>query len=115
MGRNDPCPCGSGKKYKVCCLNKPKDAIDLIESSEERGRWLKNYPYTGQEKMEGRLYLEDYFDSTCIEVDKILYLAFQKCIERMEKEHISSFAEYDEKYSIHYRCKEWLNELCVLL
>jgi SEC-C motif-containing protein len=22
MGRNDPCACGSGKKYKVCCLNK---------------------------------------------------------------------------------------------
>ena len=21
-GRNDPCPCGSGKKYKRCCLNK---------------------------------------------------------------------------------------------
>jgi hypothetical protein len=21
-GRNDPCPCGSGKKYKHCCLNK---------------------------------------------------------------------------------------------
>lgn len=21
-GRNDPCPCGSGKKYKVCCLRK---------------------------------------------------------------------------------------------
>jgi hypothetical protein len=20
--RNDPCPCGSGKKYKKCCLNK---------------------------------------------------------------------------------------------
>ncbi|HOG24499.1 MAG TPA: SEC-C metal-binding domain-containing protein [Candidatus Omnitrophota bacterium] len=19
MGRNDPCPCGSGKKYKKCC------------------------------------------------------------------------------------------------
>lgn len=19
-GRNDPCPCGSGKKYKQCCL-----------------------------------------------------------------------------------------------
>ncbi|MFQ5796612.1 MAG: SEC-C metal-binding domain-containing protein, partial [Candidatus Bipolaricaulia bacterium] len=23
IGRNDPCPCGSGKKYKKCCL--PKD------------------------------------------------------------------------------------------
>lgn len=20
IGRNDPCPCGSGKKYKQCCL-----------------------------------------------------------------------------------------------
>jgi len=22
IGRNDPCPCGSGKKYKGCCLKK---------------------------------------------------------------------------------------------
>ncbi len=22
VGRNEPCPCGSGKKYKKCCLNK---------------------------------------------------------------------------------------------
>lgn len=21
IGRNDPCPCGSGKKYKKCCIN----------------------------------------------------------------------------------------------
>ena len=24
IGRNDPCPCGSGKKYKKCCLGKEK-------------------------------------------------------------------------------------------
>jgi len=24
MGRNDPCPCGSGLKYKKCCLGKSK-------------------------------------------------------------------------------------------
>jgi preprotein translocase subunit SecA len=23
VGRNDPCPCGSGKKFKKCCANKP--------------------------------------------------------------------------------------------
>lgn len=23
IGRNDPCPCGSGKKYRKCCLEKP--------------------------------------------------------------------------------------------
>jgi len=22
IGRNDPCPCGSGKKYKKCCMEK---------------------------------------------------------------------------------------------
>jgi hypothetical protein len=22
VGRNDPCPCGSGKKFKKCCLNR---------------------------------------------------------------------------------------------
>jgi len=22
LGRNDPCPCGSGKKYKKCCAGK---------------------------------------------------------------------------------------------
>ncbi|MCL6559318.1 MAG: SEC-C domain-containing protein, partial [Firmicutes bacterium] len=26
IGRNDPCPCGSGKKYKKCCGNKPEAA-----------------------------------------------------------------------------------------
>jgi hypothetical protein len=36
VGRNDPCPCGSGKKYKKCCLVKdeaaarPKPAIALV-------------------------------------------------------------------------------------
>ena len=24
VGRNDPCPCGSGKKYKKCCLAKER-------------------------------------------------------------------------------------------
>ena len=25
-GPNDPCPCGSGKKYKKCCMQKDKSA-----------------------------------------------------------------------------------------
>ncbi len=24
IGRNDACPCGSGKKYKKCCLSNPR-------------------------------------------------------------------------------------------
>lgn len=28
IGRNDPCPCGSGKKYKKCCIDKPLPKIE---------------------------------------------------------------------------------------
>jgi hypothetical protein len=27
VGRNDPCPCGSGKKFKKCCLNSAADSL----------------------------------------------------------------------------------------
>ena len=30
IGRNDPCPCGSGKKYKHCCLR--NEAVIPVES-----------------------------------------------------------------------------------
>ncbi len=42
VGRNDPCPCGSGKKYKKCCLSKDEEAhrqaiaAAAIESSDHR-------------------------------------------------------------------------------
>jgi len=34
VGRNDPCPCGSGKKYKKCCLAK-----DEAARRKQRERW----------------------------------------------------------------------------
>ncbi|PGS74191.1 nucleic acid-binding protein [Bacillus cereus] len=27
--RNEPCPCGSGKKYKKCCINKIQSPVDV--------------------------------------------------------------------------------------
>lgn len=30
VGRNDLCPCGSGKKYKKCCLDKETSAVESI-------------------------------------------------------------------------------------
>lgn len=30
VGRNDPCPCGSGKKYKKCCSGKVEQATESI-------------------------------------------------------------------------------------
>ena len=39
IGRNETCPCGSGKKYKHCCLE--KDQERLHHSSEVAGRTLE--------------------------------------------------------------------------
>lgn len=141
IGRNDKCPCGSGKKYKVCCMNKQNALIDRIESVQERNKWLKNYPYVGKDKLHDRVYLEDYFDEESIEIDKVLYLgmmqrpgwiwdrnealeekrkkeylslAFVMFKEKLSKENIKSFEEYDKKFSIHYFCMDWLYELLEL-
>lgn len=35
IGRNEPCPCGSGKKYKKCCLRKHEKIKDLLRGSVE--------------------------------------------------------------------------------
>jgi hypothetical protein len=34
IGRNDPCPCGSGKKYKRCCLEKDAPAPGAWTAAE---------------------------------------------------------------------------------
>lgn len=34
IGRNDPCSCGSGKKYKKCCGKQGPDLIELIVNEE---------------------------------------------------------------------------------
>lgn len=35
IGRNDPCPCGSGKKYKNCCLSR-SDVVSLQQFRDKR-------------------------------------------------------------------------------
>ena len=42
-GRNDPCPCGSGKKYKQCCLAKqatPSQSLYYLRLSEAYNRLM---------------------------------------------------------------------------
>jgi hypothetical protein len=40
FGRNDPCPCGSGKKYKKCCLSKTYTEVGKEDSI--RGRLVED-------------------------------------------------------------------------
>lgn len=42
VGRNDPCPCGSGKKYKKCCLEKD-NTVPLYGFSNDRTANIVDY------------------------------------------------------------------------
>jgi methionyl aminopeptidase len=44
-GRNDPCPCGSGLKFKKCCLGK-----EQAEAEERKRVYLKRYKIRLKEK-----------------------------------------------------------------
>lgn len=58
VGRNDPCPCGSGKKYKQCCISKkqPKTTFGGRKFTAKvisAGGVLKPKPQQPEEGQEG--------------------------------------------------------------
>lgn len=56
VGRNDPCPCGSGKKYKKCCLHDTEtehtDPLGTITQFCNLLKWsLEQYPFDSHQKI----------------------------------------------------------------
>ena len=65
-GRNEPCPCGSGKKYKKCCIHTPKPSAggtffysDLDKLSNQIPELIKQKKYAEAEEVCRKL-LEKY-------------------------------------------------------
>lgn len=125
IGRNDPCPCGSGKKYKKCCID--KDAL-FLPYQKYIDESLARYPDKKRNANEKDLY--DFYDSDAIEIDKLMYNVFQhkavpifikrdylkedeinldyfnQIYEKLKgflsKHHYKNINEYDKQNSIHY-------------
>jgi uncharacterized protein (DUF2384 family) len=88
-GRNDPCPCGSGKKYKQCCLKAEQSeaASDRSEAVPKAIRWLTTrYPQAVREALD-----EGFFGG--LEDDEY---------ERLKDQHRDSFE------GIMINAMEWL-------
>ena len=75
--RNDPCPCGSGKKYKKCCLTKDEEKRqETLVKSKELDRELSNgkyddYSYTRlKELFDTYTGNKEYFEEDRSEFDK---------------------------------------------
>ena len=59
VGRNAPCPCGSGKKYKKCCLGKDGGVPDLEDTYLRKyGIRLKKKPDIDGIRRAGQLVLD---------------------------------------------------------
>ena len=57
IGRNDPCHCGSGKKYKKCCLSKDEERI--LEKMKETAVVDDGEPWEDSEEEPGWFTLDD--------------------------------------------------------
>ncbi len=125
VGRNAPCPCGSGKKYKKCCLNNVSKNLPYQKYINES---LRNYPKKNNNKDELDFYT--VYDAERIAIDTLMYKAlkekhipmyikrdilkehkndfanldkaYQLIKELVQKRNIKTIDEYDEKVSIHF-------------
>ncbi|MDR2661387.1 MAG: DUF1186 domain-containing protein [Treponema sp.] len=97
IGRNDPCPCGSGKKYKKCCLLKgitfkeetgKEESAAIPERSAGSGldlrglydeskpyNLLTGYPGMDPEVKEGDCKFAEFFSPEAVEFDIPVYKA----------------------------------------
>ena len=57
VSRNDPCPCGSGKKYKNCCLQKNNDReiVSLSNISKKDVKRKENQYSKRKERKKGEI------------------------------------------------------------
>jgi hypothetical protein len=84
VGRNDPCPCGSGEKYKKCCL--AKTYIEAGKEDSVRQRLVhnllefynKSYKHTIEEAHE--MFWDDFIPQQHLE-GHLLDIAYQNFIE----------------------------------
>ena len=142
VGRNDLCPCGSGRKYKKCCLNKVENKIEnRLPYQNYIDESLNEYPKETTNKDEVNFY--EYYNKEYIEVDKLLYKAIKhksipmfikrdisrentinyNCLNKaydlikeiISKNNFKTIEEYDENVSIHYSLIDFFDKYSGLI
>lgn len=83
IGRNDPCPCGSGKKYKHCCLRSNRSEIGLTKLNDV----LLNFSGLNVPKI--KAFLEKYDGAPIMDYLIALQLNPQNHGKNLRVEHLS--------------------------
>lgn len=92
IGRNDPCPCGSGKKYKRCCLEKET----RVKSPPEK-KLREKLMASLMEFIHKRPYKE--------ELEEAFYLFWGEEIEELPEDIINDLV-FEERAEVAFT--EWL-------
>ena len=99
LGRNDPCPCGSGLKYKKCCLGK-----EIASRDDVRQTYFRDYRI----RLKGRADVEAIKKAGRLALD-LLCMVEEKLRVGMETEEINATVhEFTVRHGatpapLHYR------------
>lgn len=86
IGRNDPCPCGSGKKYKQCCLRKDESKALIAQAAQEALR------FSGLEAPQLTGYMENHDCASLLDYLIALQLNPKNHGKNLRIEHIVQLA-----------------------
>ena len=99
IGRNDPCPCGSGRKFKRCCLGKQQEASTNLTEVQQAQISLQNAINT----TEGDGWLLEVSQSDALQVaaaKEILTVDFEENPETIEINWTHTFKIKDKQFVI---------------
>jgi hypothetical protein len=104
IGRNEPCPCGSGQKYKNCCLGKAAvdTAIDIFQKkfgveSGLNDRFAQHQQET-QLKMIAAMKQNGMDPAFVYAVEKTGVMVFQETMHLIPAEDLERFNKAYEQY-----------------
>lgn len=83
VGQNEPCPCGSGKKYKNCCWNK---GFDWVRDSE--GQIHKEIPISDELQQEFQKYFAQFREQYGRDIEPDEYIFSGLELPQMEADMI---------------------------
>ncbi|WP_276611668.1 SEC-C metal-binding domain-containing protein [Thiorhodococcus mannitoliphagus] len=99
VGRNDPCPCGSGKKYKKCCLAKDEKKHLENTKTDDIGALFEDSPIVDDAFDEIDL-IEDFEESPGSDVEPYVSKTIDKEMPEIDEEEQALveawWSEYDE-------------------
>lgn len=104
VGRNSPCPCGSEKKYKHCCIDKEFDWLEDKEGNITRAIKINNETANFFKKQEE--YFKEVFGRKPAEEDPVFFQQYNEPIEIMNETIVSYMKEAGIEPAIIYAFKK---------